>query len=249
MAQLTGSDILNLARIKAFDNDTVNGNYAVGATDALTLLNDVLLKFTMNVRGKFKYVSSSVSGFSFGVGQVEVTSLAYSTFAAQDIIAAYPTPGGTDVTGPWGKELTRISAEEIRLLINDSNNVGTTQSGNANEWTYYAVEEPAGAPGGGPWRMYVWPPINRARSVTLKTAPIVALTLISDTPDVSELDAHHVSSFLAVEMLKAQRVDDSYLQRVQSDIPKWMRDLYTGDIKEPAIKGQQARNQMLSQEA
>lgn len=247
MAQLSGTDILNLARIKALDNDTVNGNYAVTATDALTLLNDVLIKFTMNVRGKFKYVSSSISGFSFGIGQVEVTSLTYGTFAAQDIMAAYPTPDSTDVTGPFGKELLRISVEEIRLLINDSNNLGTTQSGNANEWTYYAVEEPAGL--AGPWRMYVWPPINRARNVTLKTAPIVALAAIGNVPDMSELDAHHVASFLSIEMLKAQRVDDSYIERVFSDIPKWMRDLYVGDIKEASIKGQQGRNQMISQEA
>jgi hypothetical protein len=152
------------------------------------------------------------------------------------------------VTGPWGKELTRISVEEIRLLINDSNNVGTTQSGNANEWTYYAVEEPNGN-SGGPWRIYVWPPINRARNVTLKTMPVTALSGISSAPDLSELDARHVANFLALEMLFLQRVDDSYIQRVQSLIPKWMRDLYTGDIKEAAIKAHQSRNQMLSQEA
>ena len=67
MAQRTGTNILALARVYAQDND-VASNYAVGAADALLLLNDVLMRWTTNVKAKPKYLAATTTGLTFTSG-------------------------------------------------------------------------------------------------------------------------------------------------------------------------------------
>src|SRR3990172_5651491 len=79
MAQETGTQILARSRIYAHDDDA-SGNYANSDVKALSMLNDVLVSLSNNVRVKPKWIAAATSGLTFAAGEASVvvtpTSLA-----------------------------------------------------------------------------------------------------------------------------------------------------------------------------
>jgi len=242
VAQLTGTQIVALARVYALDNDT--SNQSCVDADALLLLNPILNRWAVNVRGKPSQLAATTTSLTFGAGVVERDSAALEL---DGILAAYQAASNTDTTGPFPPELRRRSVEEIRMLINDTTNKGTTQGGGGTLWQYFAAEQLKDS---GLLRVYVWPPLSAAASMTLKVAVPYTISALSGTPDVSQGDAGIIARYLAWEMAALQRVDDAVLNRILFMVPGWIKvAMSEGTQKEAGRAAGQARAQIVSEEA
>lgn len=243
MAQMTGTQIVALARIYALDNDA--SNLSLIDADALLLLNHILNCWAVNVRGKPSQLAATTTSLTFGAGVVERDSAALEL---DGIMAAYQAGSSSDTTGPFPPELRRRSVEEIRMLINDTTNKGTTQGGGGTLWQMFAAEQLKDS--GLLLRVYVWPPLSAAASMTLKVTVPYTISALSSTPDVSQVDAGYIARYLAWDMVALQRVDDAVLNRILYMVPGWIKTaMNEGTQKEAGRSAGQARAQIISEEA
>lgn len=205
MAQRTGTQILALARVFAQDNDASN-NFAVGASDALLLLNDVLMRWSTNVRSKPKYLAATTTGLSFASGDVykETGDNTGSTMRISEFESAHPAAANT-LSFPLPDGLERVTVDEIRAMLGFDGDTALTPA--ASEWTHFAAEktQDATAAGAEKWRVWAYPVINRTRHLTVRCPVYTQLSAIGDTPDIEEGDASVVARFLAWEIAGLKR--------------------------------------------
>ena len=220
MAQRTGTNILSLARVYAQDNDA-SSNFAVGANDALLLLNDVLMRWSFNVRSKPKYVAATTTGLSFSAGDVykETGDNTGTTMRISEFESFHPAASSA-LAFPLPDALRRVTVDEIRALLGyDGDN---TLSAAAPEWTHVAAEktQDATAAGAEKWRVWAYPVINRTRHLTVRAAVYTQLALISDIPDIEEADANVIARFLAWEIARLKKESDAkFLDSILAPVP------------------------------
>ncbi len=232
MAQRSGTNILALARVYAQDNDSSN-NFAVGASDALLLLNDVLMRFTTHVKSKPKYVAATVSGLSFSSGEVyKETGDATATGLRFSEFAAFHPSNSSSLTFPVAPQLERVTVEVIQEMLGYDGD--TALSATSSEWTHVAAEktQDATATGQEKWRVWAYPVINRTRHLTVLAPVYTQLASISDTPDLDEVDANHVARLLAWEMARLKKeAPGAFLDSILAPMPKEVvQQMYGGAV-------------------
>ena len=219
MAQRTGTNILALARIHAQDND-VNSNFGVIAADALILLNDVLMRWTTNVRVKDKYIGGTATGLSFSSGEVykETGDNTLVGMRIAEFASFHPASVGT-VAFPLAPALERVTVEQIQVLLGYDGDTALTAA--ASDWTHVAAEKTQDATAAGveKWRVWAYPVINRSRFLTVNVPVYTQLAAIGDIPDIEESDANTVARFLAWEIAGLKReTDQAFLNKILAPI-------------------------------
>ena len=223
MAQRTGTQILAKARVIA--QDTSTSQPAVSDANALILLNDVLERFCGDVSAKHHLIAASASGLTFAAGD------AIKETSAQDlwdnILAAYESDSSS-VGTVLPQQLEHWEVERMLDTINN-NFDGTVTGGGSSGWIAYAWEPVASGAvttGSTGIRVYVWPPLNATRYMTLRTAKLVELAALTDTPDVTRREASICARFLAWEMARLHSRDTEFLQQILAPIPSQVLDAY-----------------------
>lgn len=219
MAQRTGTNLLALARVHGQDND-VNGNFGVIAADALLLTNDVLMRWTTNVRVKPKYIGASVSGLTFASGDVykETGDNTVAAMRISEFSSFHPSNSAT-LAFPLAMQLERVTVDEIQSLLNfDGDNALAAA---ASEWTHVAAEKTQDATAAGveKWRIWAYPVINRTRYMTVRSPVYTQLAAITEIPDIEESDFNTVARFLGWEIARLKReTDASFLASILAPI-------------------------------
>jgi hypothetical protein len=220
MAQRTGTNILSLARIYAQDNDA-SGNFSTGAADALVMLNDVLMRWSFNVKSKPKYLAATTTGLSFSANDVykETGDNTGSTMRISGFESFHPAAANS-LSFPLPPALEIVTVDEIRELLGYTGDVAL--SGAASEWTHVAYEKTQDATSAGAekWRVWAYPVINRTRYLTVRAPVYTQITLISDIPDIEEADVNMVARFLAFDIASLKKETDAkFLSSILAPVP------------------------------
>lgn len=223
MAQMTGTSILSLARL--FAQDTSTTQPAVSDPNGLLLLNDVLLRWTGDVKARHALIPASSSGLTFAANE------AVKETSAQDlwdtIQAAYPSDSSS-VPTVLPAELRNITVEEM-LNLYDNDGSGTVTGSGTREWQAWAWERVAGADavtGSTAIRVYVWPALAATRYLTLRVPKNVILAALTDTPDLTQREARTVARLLAWEMGRLHVRDTEFLQQILAPVPTEVLNKY-----------------------
>ena len=218
MAQETGTQILARARIKAQDNDTVAGNYAVSDADALILLNDILVSVSNDVAVKPKWIAASASGLTFTSGtasKVTTTDLNITE------IESFHQSNSDAIAHPLPPAIERVSVQQILEMYGaDGDNA---VSADASEWTHVAAEKSQTDTAAGVeyWRVYAYPVINRTRYIHLRVPAPVTITALTDKPDVDTVNSRYLSSLLAYKIAKLKKeTSPQFLQGILEEVPQ-----------------------------
>lgn len=228
MAQMTGTTILALARV--FAQDTATSSPAVGDTNALLLLNDVLLRYTGDVESRDTIVAASTSGLTFAANEVVKETGAQDLY--DHILSAHPsdTNAANTVLTP---ALTLWTVEEMLAAHRDEGDGSVSGSG-TREWQAYAWERVAAATaitGSTALRVYVWPALGATRHLTIRVPKSVLLAALTDTPDLSQREARIVARLLAWEMARLHSRDEAFLQQILAPMPSKVLDAYMDSAK------------------
>lgn len=222
MAQATGTTIVAHARVYA--QDTSTSSPAVSDANALILLNEVLTRWG-DVDAKETLIAASASGLTFAAGD------AVKETSAQDIwdhiVAAYESDANT-VGTVLPKQLRHITVEEM-LALHDNNYDGTVTGGGSSGWQAYAWERVAGSDektGSTALRVYVYPALNATRYMTIRVPKNMALSALTDTPDLSAREAAVVKRLLAWEMARLHTEDEAFLQQILAPVPERVLNAY-----------------------
>jgi hypothetical protein len=231
MAQRTGTAILALARDIAGDNDAA-GNFGVGAAAALLKLNDVLMRWTTNVKSKPIYIAATTTGLSFSSGDV-YKETSDNTAATKRITAfhSFHEAAANTLSFPLPPALDVKTVDEIRALLNYDGD--TALSPQANHWECVAYEktQDATAAGADKWRVWAYPVINRTRHMTVLATAYTQIGAIGDIPDIDEHDANAVARFLAWELGKANRIPQAHLDAILAPLdPTIVQQMHGGVI-------------------
>jgi len=198
--QRTCANIISLARVFAQDNDSAS-NYAVNDADALTLLNDVLMRWTYNVRSKPIYLDASATGITFNSGDAYVVTNdnTQSTMRILEFESFHPSNSST-LSFPLAPALQRVTVAEIQELLGYDGD--TALSASANEWTHVAAEKTQDAATSPieAWRIWAYPVINRTRYMNVRAPVYTQFTSSTGVPNIEEADANTVARFLAYEI-------------------------------------------------
>lgn len=220
MAQRTGTAILTLARDLALDNDA-STNYGVGAASALLKLNDVLMRWTTNVRSKPIYIAATTTGLSFSSGDV-YKETSDNTASTKRITAfhSFHEAAANTLSFPLPPALEVVTVDRIRELLNYDGD--TALSAQADHWQAVAYEktQDATAAGADKWRVWAYPVINRTRHMTVQATAYTQLSVIGDTPDIDENDANAVARFLAWEIATANRAPQALIDSIIAPLPR-----------------------------
>ena len=229
MAQRTGTAILALARVYAQDNDS-NSNFAVGAADALLLLNDVLMRWSFNVRSKPKYVAATTTGLSFSSGDVykETGDNTGTTMRISGFESFHPA-ASSSLAFPLPPALEVVTVDDIRVMLDYTGD--TALAAQAPEWTHVAYEktQDATAAGAEKWRVWAYPVINRTRHLTVRAPVYTQIASIGDIPDIEEADANMVARLLGWEVARLKKeASGQFLDSIVAPVPKDILDQYHG---------------------
>jgi len=230
VAKWTGTQILAMARLHAQDNDT-NSNFAVGAADALLLLNNILVDWAAHQGAKANYVGASSTGLTFSSGDVSKETDGTPNFL--EIVSAHPANSAT-LAFPVSPELRRVSVPEILDLLRFDGDTALT--GQESEWECFAAErtEDSGSASLGTekWRVWGFPVINRTRHMTLKVIPATEIAAITDTPDLDEGDARIIARLLAWEIARLKKESTpAFMESIIAPLPKSVLDrVYRGGV-------------------
>lgn len=230
MAQRTGTQILAHARIVAQDADP-SGNYAVSDTNALTLLNEVLMKWYGEGEALPTYLAASTSGLTFAAG--DATKVVAASVNVSEIQEAYQS-ASSSVTQPTGTPLRRVAVEDVKALLGALDDGTFTATPSAVDFDCYAVEHLGDT---NTFRVYVHPRLTRERSLTVKAVMELTLSALSGTPALrGEREAYIVGRLLAFEMARLQKRPQDFLSTILSMLPETALSRY--------FKGKQAKGQV-----
>jgi len=218
VAQLTGTQIVALARLLCQDTSTVSP--AVTDAEALLLLNDVILRYNQDVEAKENLVSATTSGLTFPAGTVVVTTSA----DVGEILSAHPSDSAS-VNALQTPSLALWTVREMLDAHSDAG-AGTTPQGASSEFSAFAWEKVQEGTESEKARVYVWPALNRTRYLTLRTVPPTTLSALTGTPPVDERGGRIIARFLAWEMGRLHTQDDGFLQQILAPIPQQVLEAY-----------------------
>ena len=211
MAQPTAADVIALARIWA--QDTATTAPAVSDTEAVSLLADVLLRFEGDNAIKTQLLAASSSGLTFAAGDtVKTTSVDVG-----ELVAAHPSDTNA-VNTLQSPALTLWTVREMLDKYSDTG--GGTSATRASEFEAWAWEKVRESTESEKARVYVWPPLNRTRYLTVRNAAFNIIDATSDTVDLSPRDMRLVARFLAWEMARLHTRDEGFLNQILAPIPK-----------------------------
>lgn len=220
MAQETGTQIL--ARARLFAQDTATTSPAVSDANALILLNEVLVRFTQDTEQKVSPLAASGTGLTFAANQ----TMQASTYEIEEPLSFHPsdTNAANNLLSP---ALQLISVREMLDIYDDAG--AGTQTGASSEWKLVAFEKVGGGSENAARdfiTVYVWPPLNRTRYMTVRAAQPVTITALTKYPDISQRDAHIVSRLLAWEMARLHTREQDFLQEILAPVPKQVLESY-----------------------
>jgi len=230
VAKWSGTEILAMARLLSQDNDT-NSNFAVGAADALLLLNNILVERAAGQGAKINYINGTTSGLSFSAGDVTKETDGNPTF--MEIASAHSAAPGV-LSFPLTPPLERVSVQEIQELLQYDGDTALAQQ--ASDWTHFAAErsEDSGSASVTTdiWRVWAYPVINRARYMTLGVIPSTTLAAITNIPDLDEGDARIIARLLAWEIARLKKETTKvFLDSIIAPLPKSVLDrVYRGGV-------------------
>ncbi len=222
----TAQTIIDFARI--LSQDTATTNPACDSTSVcLPLLNDVLLRFEGDVDVKHKLVSATTSGLTFAANDtVKTTSVDVG-----ELIAAFQSDSAS-VNTLQTPALALWTVREMLDKYSDTGS-GTSVTGQAREfeaWAWEKVQEGAdNTARSEKARVYVWPPLNRTRYLTLRDAPYNVLTALTGDGSYVDLNPRSmrlVARFLAWEMARLHTRDEAFLNQILAPIPKKVLEAY-----------------------
>jgi len=228
MAQRTGTVIAAKAGLLA--QDTSASSPAVSDANRLILLNDVLLRYTGDVKAKHSLISATTSGLTFAANAAVAETTASDLY--DHILAAYPSNTAA-VPTVLPKGLALWTVEEM-LDAYDNDGSGTVSGSGTREWQAYAWERVAGTDadtGSTSIRVYVWPALAATRYLILRVPKNVQIDALTDTPDLSLREADVVARLLAWEIARLHQRDDAFLQQILSPVPQRVLDAYFESAK------------------
>jgi len=166
------------------------------------LLNDVLMRWTTNVRSKPLYLGASTTGLTFTSGDAFVV-LGDNTASGMRIseFESFHPSNSSTLSFPLAPALQRVTVAEIQELLGYDGD--TALSASANEWTHVAAEKTQDATatnGVEKWRVWAYPVINRTRYMNVRAPVYTQLSALTGTPDIEDADANTVARFLAYEI-------------------------------------------------
>lgn len=218
MAQPTAANIIADARV--FAQDTATTNPAVSDANAVILLQDVVLRYEGDVEQKEQLVAASVSGLSFSAGEmVKTTSVDMG-----HLLAAFPSDTNA-VNTLQTPALALWTVREMLDQYNDSG-AGTGVSGASSEFQAWAWEKVAEGTASEKARVYVWPPLNRTRHLTVRQTPYSLVTATGDTVDADPRKRKLLARLLAWEMARLHTRDEGFLQQILAPVPAQVLNAY-----------------------
>lgn len=246
MAQRTGTAILSLARVFAQDNDP-NSNFAVIAADALILLNDVLMRWSFNVRSKPKYLAATTTGLTFNSGDVykETSDNTGSTLRISEF-ESFHSASTSSLAFPLPPMLERVTVAEIQEMLGYGGDTALAAAG--SDWTHVAAEKTQDATSAGAekWRVWGFPVINRTRYMTVRAPVYTQLAAIGDIPDIEEADANTVARFLAWEIAgQKKETGPSWRDSILAPIPQEIVQQMNGG----ALRASQRQDRVIQRNA
>ena len=211
MAQPTAADVIALARV--FAQDTATTNPAVSDTEAVSLLADVLLRFEGDNAVKTALVSATASGLTFAAGDtVKTTSVDVG-----ELVAAHPSDSASVNTLQTPALALWTVREMLDMYADTGSGTPTTRAAEFEAWAWEKVRESTESEKA---RVYVWPPLNRTRYLTVRDAAYNLVTATSTTVDLNPRDMRLVARFLAWEMARLHTRDEGFLNQILAPIPK-----------------------------
>lgn len=225
MAQPTAADVIAKARLLAQDTSTVSP--AVSDANAVLLLQDCLLRFNGDVEQKETLLSATTSGMTFAANDtVKTTSVDVG-----ELLAAHPS-NSASVNTLQSAPLALWTVREMLDRYSDTGS-GTALTGQSGEFQAWAWEKVVEGTKSEKARVYIWPPLNVTRYLTLRSAAYDVVTATGDTVDLNPRSVWLVARFLAWEMGRLHTRDNDFLQQILAPIPKRVLDAYF----ESGIKG------------
>lgn len=229
MAQWTGTNALSYARVRAQDND-FQGNFAVGAADALVLLNGVLVSWTIHIDTKPVYYSATTTGLTFASGDVSKETDGAPTV---NEFESFHSSSSASLTFPVSPALWRVSVPEIQAMLGYDGD--TALSPAASEWTHVAAERTQDSDftsGAERWRVWGYPVINRTRYMVAKAIKNLELSAIGDYINLDEGDARIIGDLLAWEIARLKKENSAqFLESILAQVPRSILDrMYRGGI-------------------
>lgn len=218
MAQPTAANIISDARV--FAQDTATTNHAVSDANALILLTDVLLRYEGDVEQKEQLVAASSSGLSFSAGEMVKTTSA----DMGHLLAAFPSDSAS-VNTLQTPALALWTVRDMLDAYNDSG-AGTGVPASSSEFQAWAWEKVAEGTPSEKVRVYVYPPLNRTRYLTLRQTPYNVTTATSDTVDADPRKRKLLARLLAWEMARLHTRDEGFLQQILAPIPAQVLNAY-----------------------
>ena len=218
MAQPTVANIIADARL--FAQDTATTSPAVSDANATILLQDVILRYEGDVEQKEQLVSATTSGLTFAAGDTVKTTSA----DVGHLLAAHPSDSAS-VNTLQTPAIALWSVREMLDQYNDSGS-GTSVPASSSEFQAWAWEKVAEGTPSEKARVYVWPPLNRTRYLTLRQSPYTVITATSDTVDADPRKRKLLARLLAWEMARLHTRDESFLQQILAPIPAQVLNAY-----------------------
>jgi len=217
VAQPTAADVISVARL--FAQDTASVNPAVSDSNAVVLLADVLLRFEGDSDVKQQLLSATSSGLMFAAGDtVKTTSVDVG-----ELLAAHPSDSASVNT----LQSPALALWTVREMLDRYEDTGSgTSATRASEFEAWAWEKVRESSNSEKARVYVWPPLNRTRYLTVRNAPYNVVTATSDTVDLNPRNMRLVARFLAWEMARLHTRDEGFLNQILAPIPKKVLEAY-----------------------
>ena len=237
MAQRTAATLITRGRQHANDNDA-SLNYGVGDTLALAFCNDVLMRWSFNVRSKPKYLAATTTGLTFSAGDVykETGDNTATTMRISGFESFHPA-ASSSLLFPLPPALNVRTVDEIRELLRYDGDNALAQA--APEWTDVAFEKTQDATSAGAekWRVWAYPVINRTRYLTVRAATYTQVAASSDIPDIEEADADVVARLIGWEIAKSNRMPQALLDSIVAPIPREvMEQMHGGAVYDAQLQ-------------
>ena len=215
MAQPTAADVIAIARLLA--QDTAFIAPAVSDADAVVLLADVLLRFEGDNAIKTQLLAASTSGLTFAAGDtVKTTSVDVG-----ELVAAHPS----DTNAVNTLQCPALTLWTVREMLDKYEDTGggtsATRASEFEAWAWEKVQEGTNdATRTDKARVYVYPPLNRTRHLTVRNAAFNVVSATTTAIDLSPRDMRLVARFLAWEMARLHTRDEGFLNQILAPIPK-----------------------------
>ena len=218
MAQPTAATVIAIARILAQDSATTNP--AVSDTEAVVLLADCYLRYNGDVEKKVGLLAASSSGLTFAAGDTVKTT----TGDVGELLAAFPS----DTNAVNTLQTPALALWTVRDMLDAYSDTGsgTASVGQSGEFQAWAWEKVTESTESEKARVYVYPPCNRTRYLTVRQSSYDILTATSSVVDLNPRSTRILARFLAWEMARLHTQENDFLQQILAPIPAQVLNSY-----------------------